>query len=274
MKTIFSNAENSRVLVFSPFLFFNLSLPLYPSYFALLSAIIDAAAHWYPGFLYQHQPWRLHWLCKVSIWKICYKDTARHFCLFAWGFSIMFRTHALKCDSEDPGCRVLQTCRTMLFLNSHNVERVPVAGESSPSSQAWFHWSWSLSLGLKSHVLQDHRNGYWWSFHIVINAYFGSCDSVWYSFAQNNGCHWILSVPAVWLQRIIVAECPAGPGLTFSSLNWKGCENVFQNVLPWFPGICASGTSYQHFDTSKNIEDVFTLWRINVSLDIFMPYLP
>lgn len=159
----------------------------------------------------------------------------------------------------------------MLFLNSHSVESVPVAGESSPSSRAWFHWSWSLCLALESHVLQDHRDGYWWSFHIVINAYFGSCDSVWNSFAQNNGCHWIISVPAVWLQRIIVAEWPAGPGLTFSSLNWKGCENIFQNVLPWFPAICASGTSYQHFDTSKNIEDVFTLWRINSG--IFMPYL-
>lgn len=104
MKTIFSNAENSRGLFFSPILFFNLSLP---SYFALLSAIIDAAAHWYPGFLYQHQPRRLHWLCKVSIWKICYKNTARLFCLFARGFFVMFITQALKCDSEDPGCRVL-----------------------------------------------------------------------------------------------------------------------------------------------------------------------
>lgn len=109
MKIIFSNAENSRVLVFSPFLFFNLSLPPYPSYFALLSPVIDAAAHWYPGFLYQHQPWRLHWLCKVSIWKIYYKDTARLFCLFAWGFFIMFRTQVLKCDGEDPSCRVPNT---------------------------------------------------------------------------------------------------------------------------------------------------------------------
>lgn len=166
------------------------------------------------------------------------------------------------------------TCRTMLFFNSHNVELCPSCRRVFTSSQAWFQRSWSLCLGLESHVFQDHRNGYWWSFHIVISAYFGSCDCVWNSFAQNNGCHWIVSVPAVWLQRIIVAECPAGPGLTFSSLNWKGCVNIFQNVLPQFPAICASGTSYQHFDTCKNTEDVFTLWRTNVPSDILMPCLP
>lgn len=186
----------------------------------------------------------------------------------------MFRTQVLKCGSEDPSCRVPSMPGPCSFSISTVLNSVPVAGESSRSSQAWLHWSWSLCLGLETHIFQDHRNGYWWSFHIVINAYFGSCDFVWNSSAQNNGCHWIRSVPAVWLQRIIVAECPAGPGLTFSSLNWKGCENIFQNVLPQFPAISASGTSYQHFDTSKNIEDVFTLWRINVPSDIFLPYLP
>lgn len=155
MKTIFSKAEDSRVLVFFflpflqslsstlPILFcspvshnrcccslisrFLISTPTMRTSLALQSKYMD------------HLFWRhcqdFLFICLAFFYNA--QNTIPE--VWQWGSRLQSPKHAGPCS----------------FSISTMLKSVPFAGESSPSSQAWFHWSWSLCLSLESHTFQD-----------------------------------------------------------------------------------------------------------------------